>query len=276
MNHELPPRPTPTSTEVTVIGAGMLGLFNALQYAKRGIHVVLIDNLVGKKRSYKVGESLLIFTNPFLRTIGELDDFLGNSFPKDGVWFTYGTENAENFEDSTEWGFQTKLPQRWYDAMENKKLFRSMFYDAQIVRPEAEDLMLEAARAHPLIQLLDTALVKDVVIKDADLHEVLWECQQTHASGTLLSHWVIDCGGRRRLLAKKYGHDVADVKDDFKTTAVWGQFDHFSDDLFDQRWAYQYREKGTTLRDRNTLHFWGDGYWMWLIRLAGERVSVNL
>ena len=76
------PSEVPTSAEVTIIGGGILGLFNALQYAKRGINVVLIDDLQGKKRSFKVGESLLIFSNHFLRTIGELDDFLLRSYPE--------------------------------------------------------------------------------------------------------------------------------------------------------------------------------------------------
>ena len=76
-------------TEVAIIGAGILGLSNALAFAKRGMKVALIDDIVNQKRSFKVGESLLIFSNPFLRSIGgqRLDDFVQNSFPKDGVWF---------------------------------------------------------------------------------------------------------------------------------------------------------------------------------------------
>ena len=271
------PSEVPTSAEVTIIGGGILGLFNALQYAKRGINVVLIDDLQGKERSFKVGESLLIFTNPFLRTIGELDDFLQEAFPKHGVLFVYGAEGKDNFEDSTEWGFQTKLPQRWYDAMENKKLFRSMFYDAQIVRPEAEDLMLEAARAHPRIQFIDTALVKDVTFQpDNQPHLVHWQCQRTQQTGSVQTRWVIDCSGRRRLLARKMQHDLPEVHDDFRTTAVWGQFRDLTDEQFDERWSYHYVDQGSTLRDRNTLHFWGEGYWMWLIRLSDNRVSVGV
>jgi 2-polyprenyl-6-methoxyphenol hydroxylase-like FAD-dependent oxidoreductase len=63
-------------TQVVVVGAGIIGLINALQYARRNIDVVLIDNLVGHKRSYKVGESLLVFSNMFLRTVGGLDEHL--------------------------------------------------------------------------------------------------------------------------------------------------------------------------------------------------------
>src|SRR5229473_7901641 len=77
--------------DVCVIGAGVVGLHNALQYARRGFSVVIVDELTEHvKSAYKVGESLLIFSNPFLRTIGELDQELSEAFPKRGVWFAYG------------------------------------------------------------------------------------------------------------------------------------------------------------------------------------------
>ena len=273
MNNTMPP----SSAEITIVGAGILGLINALQYAKRGIPVVLIDDLAGKKRSYKVGESLLIFSNAFLRTIGELDDFLVHAFPKNGVWFLYGAEGATDFSQTTEWAYQTTLPPRWSDAMANKTFFRSLFYDAQMVRPEAEDLLIETVRKYPLITFLDTSLVKDVILgENDDLHEVHWESQQTHETGIVHSRWVLDCSGRRRLLAKKFQHDIPDIRDDFRTTAVWGQFGQFSDALFDERWEYQYPDGGSTLRDRNTCHFWSNGAWIWLIRLTGDRVSIGV
>jgi len=47
-------KPDATEVEVAVIGAGILDLFNALQLAKRGLRVALIDDVVGQKRSYRV------------------------------------------------------------------------------------------------------------------------------------------------------------------------------------------------------------------------------
>ena len=161
--------------------------------------------------------------------------------------------------------------------MENKKLFRSVFHDAQIVRPEAEETMLQTARAHPRIQFIDTALVKDVTFQpDNQPHLVHWQCQHTQQTGSVQTRWVIDCSGRRRLLARKMQHDLPEVHDDFRTTAVWGQFRDLADEQFDERWSYHYVDQGSTLRDRNTLHFWGEGYWMWLIRLSDNRVSVGV
>lgn len=267
----------PAVADVTIIGAGLLGLFNALQFAKREMSVVLIDAIVGKKKSYKVGESSLIFTSPFLRAIGELDSFFERSFPKAGVWFCYGAEGAEDFDNTTEWAIETKIPQGWLDSIVNKDLIKYFFYEAQIVRPEAEEEMQRAVKAHPKITFLDSALVKEVFINSDDsMHEVQWQCQETRRIGIICTRWILDCSGRRRFLAKKFGHDDLDIHDEFQTTAVWAQFAGVSDDMFDSRWTYTYEEGGTAQRDRNTYHFWGRGYWIWLIRLSNNRISVGV
>ncbi|WP_395857263.1 hypothetical protein [Cystobacter fuscus] len=52
--------------DVAIMGAGIVGLFNALQYAKRGFRVLLLDNARGQKRSFKVGESFLISAEDFI------------------------------------------------------------------------------------------------------------------------------------------------------------------------------------------------------------------
>jgi choline dehydrogenase-like flavoprotein len=132
-------------TDITIIGGGIIGLFNALQFAKRGLQVTLIDNSGEKKQSYKVGESFLVFTSAFMRTIGDLDSFLEEScFPKQGVWFSYGMEHAESFEQANEWGVQAdpQPPHYLYDLMGDSKWFRCMFIDMQIVRPETENYIM--------------------------------------------------------------------------------------------------------------------------------------
>ncbi|WP_394834228.1 redoxin domain-containing protein [Pendulispora rubella] len=266
-------------TEVAIIGAGILGLTNALAYAKRGIKVTLIDDIVNQKRSFKVGESLLIFSNPFLRAIGGLDDFIHGSFPKDGVWFNYGMEGKESFDDVTEWAFQSKIPQRWQDAVIDKKLFRAMFYDAQIVRPEAEDLMREQVRANPNIRFLDSVKVKNFTIADDDgsQHVLDWECGTTKNLGTVKARWLLDCSGRVRLLAKTLNHAMEErvMDDGFQTTAVWAQLDGIEDELFGEPWVFEFQDGKKAVRDRNTAHLWGDGYWIWVIRLTDKRISIG-
>jgi 2-polyprenyl-6-methoxyphenol hydroxylase-like FAD-dependent oxidoreductase len=261
--------------DVVVVGAGIIGLINALQLAKRHLRVVLIDNIVEQKRSYKVGESLLIFSNHFLRCIGGLDEFIKDSFPKEGIWFLHGMEGAETFDNATEWAFQAKLPKRWEETLGDERKFRAFFTDAQIVRPEAEDLLRQTVRSHPNITFLDSASVKDVELEaSSGLHDVAWYSRQRDERGVVRTRWVIDNSGNNRFLAKRLGH-TADPDDGFQTTAVWAQFRDVSDDAFEGTWDYEFVDGGKTRRDLSTTHLWGVGYWIWVIRLSDNRISIG-
>ena len=136
--------------------------------------------------------------------------------------------------------------------------------------------MREAVRVLPNVRFLDTARVNDVVISDAEQsHAVHWTCRATQQQGMVLARWVVDCSGRNRLLARKLGHCI-DLDDGFQTTAVWGQFDGITDDLFGTPWVYTYADGDQTSRDLHTLHLWGEGYWIWGIRLSKQRISVGV
>ncbi|WP_200923113.1 NAD(P)/FAD-dependent oxidoreductase [Frankia sp. BMG5.23] len=274
-------RQTTSETDVVVVGAGIIGLANALQLAKRGLRVTLIDNLRDKKHSYKVGESFLVFTSAFLRTVGELDEFITEeSFAKLGVWFSHGTENRSDFHDATEWAINADPhpPHYLYDLAPDKKWFRCMFLDMQIVRPEAEDSMCAAVRRRAGITFVDTARVSDIQISPgADWHQVEWLDGTTGHSNIIRTRWVVDCSGRNRLLARGRGHaaERRELTDGFQTTAVWGQFEGVTDGLFGDEWTHTFPNGRDTQRDLYTVHLWGAGYWIWVIRLSKERISVG-
>ena len=267
--------------DVCIIGAGIVGLHNALQYARRGFSVVIVDELTERgKAAYKVGESLLIFSNAFLRTIGDLDEELSASYPKKGVWFAYGLEGKENFGgDVSEWGFQHSIPQRWQDSIVDKKFERTMFGDCQIVRPEIEAVLRERLKRYDEITFVDNGLVRDVELgsthgEGAD-HVVSWSAKDDSVSGTVRARWLIDCSGRVRYLVNRFGHDVP-LDDDFTSSSVWGQFSGCTDEFFDERWNFTFPDGDVVRRDLDTVHLWGDGYWIWLIRLTKDRISVGV
>ena len=263
------------TADVVVMGAGIIGLSNALMYAKQGLKVVVIDNLVhNKKQSFKVGESLLSHSNVFLRTMGELDEYARKSHPKLGIWFTYGMEGEETFDDKTEWALSYQ--QDWFNHMPDTLQYRATFHEKQLVRPEAEAFQLERLRTYDNVTILDTALVKDVTIYDDDrLHEIEWVCRETKETGLTRSKWVIDSAGRRRMLAKKFNHATG-FGDDFQTTALWAQFDHVPDEVFGDTWKYTYYSGAESRREQHTCHLWGDGYWIWVIRLKDGRISIGV
>jgi 2-polyprenyl-6-methoxyphenol hydroxylase-like FAD-dependent oxidoreductase len=263
--------------DVCIVGSGIVGLHNALQYARRGFTVAIVDELTERSMSaYKVGESLLGYTNAFLRTVGDLDEEIGRSFPKHGVWFAYGMEGKEEFgEGIFEWGFQSALPQRWREGLEDPRFVRVMFEDAQIVRPEIESVLRNRLRDFNTITVINTGHVRDVNLGVEGDHTIYWRSRNGNAAGTVTARWLVDCSGRARLLVKRFGHTVA-LNDGFSTSSVWGQFSGCTDDIFDERWQYTFPEGERTRRDLDTVHLWGDGYWIWLIRLSNDRISVGV
>lgn len=277
------PHADPVRADVCVVGAGLVGLYNALQYAKRGLTVVLVDELTERgMRSYKVGESLLVYANAFLRTVGDLDDELTASRSKLGFWMAYGMEGRDRFDGQvSEWAFQARLPQRWLDAIPDRMFTRTMFGDVQIVRPEVEAALRDKVRRSPQITFLDRGLVRDIRLGEggaqdgAEDHTLTWAAKDGSVSGVVRARWVVDCSGRARLLARKFGHDVP-LTDGFATSAVWAQFSGCTDDLFDERWAYSFPDGERIRRENDTVHLWGDGYWIWLIRLSQDRISVGV
>ena len=263
--------------DVCIIGSGIVGLHNALQYARRGFRVAIVDELTERDKSaYKVGESLLVFSNPFLRTIGDLDKELSASFEKRGVWFAHGLEGKTAFDDEViEWGFQSAIPQRWKDRIEDRRFGRTMFEDVQIVRPEIEAVLRQRLADFDEITVIDRGQVRDVELGDGGDHRISWESRDGSRHGTVLARWMVDCSGRARFLVKRFGHDIP-LTDGFSTSAVWAQFSHCTNDNFSDTWTYIYPEGAGTPRDLDTVHLWGDGYWIWLIRLAGDRISVGV
>jgi 2-polyprenyl-6-methoxyphenol hydroxylase-like FAD-dependent oxidoreductase len=266
--------------DVVIVGAGIIGLSNALQLAKRGIRVTLVDNLKEQRHSFKVGESFLVFTSAFLRTIGELDGFISErSFIKLGVWFTVGAEHRTDFYGCTEWAVNADPhpPHYLYDVAPDKKWFRCMFLDMQIVRPEAEAAMLEKVRAHPNIRLVDDARVGEIALGAGEAPHTLALKDGGNRRRALQARWILDCSGRSRMLARKFGHaaEKRERQDGFQTMAVWGQFAQVDDTSFDARWNMLLRSGQQTRRDLYTVHLWGRGYWIWMIRLSRDRISVG-
>ena len=262
--------------DVCIYGAGIIGLFNALQYARRGLSVAIIDELSPREMAaYKVGESLLTFSSSMLRSICELDDEIQASFEKRGLWFISGYEGKTSFEGVTEWAEHSRLPASWVGPLYGRKFGRTLFQNAQIVRPEIEEILRRRVADNPLITVIDTGRVIDVEFgMDGAPQLTTWRSRDRSATGTVQSRWVIDCSGRKQFLVRKLDLTVP-LDDGFVTSAVWGQFANCTDDSF-QGWEFLFPEGEITRRDYTTVHLWGDGYWIWLIRLSNSRISVGV
>ena len=114
--------------DVCVYGSGIIGMFNALQYARRGMRVALVDELSPTdKTDYKVGESLLTFSGSMLRSVCDLDEELQASFEKRGLWFITGYEGKTSFDGVTEWAEHSRLPASWVGPLYSRTFGRTLF-----------------------------------------------------------------------------------------------------------------------------------------------------
>lgn len=267
------------SADVCVVGAGLVGLFSALQFAKSGLSVVVVDaQTEAQQADFKVGESLLVFSNAFLRTIGELDEQLSASFVKQGFWMAHGLEGSDTFHNGThEFGFLAQLPDRWRAEVSNGPLLRAMAGDVQIVRPEIERALRETVGRTAGVTVCDRGLVREVTLgSDGAPHVLTWRSRDGGESGVVRARWVMDCSGRRRLLARQLGLVLPVDDDGFRTASVWAQFGGCPDDVFGPEWTYTLPEGRTVRRDLDTVHLWGTGYWIWIIRLTEGRLSIGV
>ena len=133
--------------------------------------MAIVDELSeADKAAYKVGESLLILSNAMLRSVGDLDNEISLSFDKRGLWFMYGYEGKDPFDGVTEWAEYTPLPETWKKKIFGGVFGRAMFQNAQIVRPEVEAVLRERMAEQPLITVIDSGRVVDVVVASNVLH----------------------------------------------------------------------------------------------------------
>lgn len=262
--------------DVCVYGAGIIGLFNALQYAKRGLRVAIVDGPAGADEAAdKAGESLLGFSNAMLRSVGDLDAEISRSYEQRGMWFVHGYEDQKSFDGVTEWAEYSPLPEAWTKKIYGDEFGRAMFQNAHVVRPEIEAVLRERMAEQPLITVIDSGRVVDVALgSGAEPHLTTWRAGDRSADGRVRSRWVVDCTGPTRFLAGRLGRP-APPADDVVTSAARGQFAHCTDDDF-AGWEYTFPEGATARRDHTTAHLWGDGYWISLIRLTQDRISVGV
>jgi flavin-dependent dehydrogenase len=178
----------------------------------------------------------------------------------------------------TEWALELKVSKQMWKNFESPERAEVMAHDVQIVRPEAETIMLEQARKLPNVTVYDTGRVRDVAFNEGggEFHKVSWQDMKSQATHEVYAKWVIDCTGRARLLAKRLGHaaEAREFDDGFKTTAVWAQFKGISPEMFED-WKFRFSSGDVMDRHKSTLHLWGKGYWIWVIPLSKGRISVG-
>lgn len=241
--------------DVVIIGGGWAGLTLARQL-KREQPKLAIQVLEAKETfSSKVGEATVEMTGHyFMKRLGLVNYLYRQHLPKNGLRFFYDSpEHDLPLEKMSEHG-TTAIPPHPAFQLDRARL------ECDLVNMNREQG----------IDVLQGAKVQEWTLgQDGQPHAVAYQKEQQQHVST--ARWVVDCSGRHRVARKqKKLHSQDNVPHNF---AAWGRFKNVQD--IDSLGTDEWRQQAFG-RFLSTLHFTGDGYWVWFIPLSGGYTSVGI
>ena len=244
-----------SSYDVLIIGGGWAGLTLArqLKLNKADIKIQLLEASTEFKS--KVGEATVEMTGHyFMKQLGLVNYLYNRQLPKNGLRFMFDSpEHDLNVYEMSEHGTTSIPPHPAF----------------QIDRARFESDLMSMNRDAG-IEILQGAKVTDISIGENDtLSTASFTYNEKDQSTS--AKWIVDCSGRHRLSRKHTKlHRQENVPENF---AAWGRFKNIQD--IDAMGSEEWRKKAFG-RFLSTIHFTGDGYWVWFIPLAGGYTSVGI
>ncbi|MFI6044692.1 NAD(P)/FAD-dependent oxidoreductase [Nocardia sp. NPDC051321] len=248
---------------MAVIGGGIAGLTLALQLRRSRPDTTIVvlerqDHPV-PETTHKVGESTVEIAGYYLREVLGLRQHLEDEqLKKFGLRMFFSNGRNDDIAGRVELGHSVRPP----GAVGTYQLDRGRLENALgDVLLDNDVTFVSGARVHQVELATDDGLhLIRVGTKDGDL-------------STISARWVVDATGRacllkRRLgLGKRVGHHA---------NAAWFRIGHpidIDDWSDDPQWRRRIEEGR---RELSTNHLMGEGYWVWLIRLASGSISIGV
>ncbi|WP_144392886.1 NAD(P)/FAD-dependent oxidoreductase [Pleionea sediminis] len=239
--------------QVVIVGGGWAGLTLARQLRRTDSELKILVLEANTEFSAKVGEATVELTGHyFVKRLGLVNYMYRNHLPKNGLRFFYDTPD-HNLP-------LTQMSEHGTTAIPPHPAFQ---IDRAILERDLVKMNLDDG-----IQVVMGAKVTNVDLKNGD-HKIEFTLGSEKYS--VHSRWVIDASGRRRLITGKANwHNSNDIP---KHASAWGRFDGVLDidSMGDESW----RSKAFG-RFLSTIHFSGDGYWIWVIPLSGGSTSIGV
>jgi flavin-dependent dehydrogenase len=247
--------------DVAILGGGLAGLSlaNQLMLARPQTRVLVTDKRSepAPEAAFKVGESSVEIGAFYYRNhCGMADHLDEKQLRKLGLRFFLPAGDNSDITRRVE--FCT--PPTDYDV-----------YTHQIDRGVFENELFDRALARGADAFRGWR-VEDVSLDPSSMHEVTLSYEG--ATRTVSARWVVDATGRFNLLRRKLG---LGTETGHHINAAWfrlkGGMD-FEDWTDDEEWLGRTWKPG--VRKGATTHLCGQGYWVWLIRLATGPISIGV
>ena len=249
----------PDDYDVVIMGGGVAGLTLALQLrrARSDVRVLVVERQEHPvpETTHKVGESTVEIAAHYLRDVLGLGDHLeADQIRKFGLRMFFSSNGNTDITERVELGSSEFPPHATY----------------QLDRGRLENELGRLCGEQD-VELVTGGRVQEVDLDTDQPHRL--ELATDAGERTVRARWVVDATGRNHLLQRKLdlhrtvGHTA---------NAAWFRLGHpidigsWTDDADWQARIVDGR------RELSTNHLMGDGYWVWLIRLASGSISIGI
>ncbi|APE17569.1 halogenase [Mycobacterium sp. WY10] len=249
----------PADHDVTIVGGGAAALTLALELRRErpATRVQVIEPNVHPvpEITHTVGESTVEVSVHYLRDRLGLGDHLSTAqIRKMGLRMFFSVGSNTDIAQRMELGSSSFVPQVTYQIdrgrLENELSRRCVAEGVEITRGRVRSVQLSNGSSPHTLSIQDGEAITETTAR-----------------------WVIDASGRNRLLPRHLGIRQAN---EHHCNAVWFRV---AAEIDVGRWSDDPDWRGRLVegdRALSTNHLMGEGYWVWLIRLASGATSVGI
>ncbi|MDF0532273.1 tryptophan 7-halogenase [Tsukamurella sp. 8F] len=259
MNNPTSPTDADARFDVAIMGGGAAGLTLAMQLSRTrpGTSIVVVERAVrAPEAAHKVGESTVDIGARYMRDVlGIETHMVREQLDKFGLRFFFSQGDNRDIARRAELGHAARP---------------NVGATYQIDRGRFENYLADELSSRG-VGVWTGRTITDVELGD-DLHRLTVRTGDG-SEEALQARWLVDASGRAAILKRKLG---LAAPNEHNVNAAWFRIDHpidIDEWSTDEEWHDRITDGR---RHLSTNHLMGEGYWVWLIPLSSEAISVGI